>query len=107
MAYVSIIEFANIPSTPGTLINQAMPVGMFDGNAVFQPQITLTTASTTSAAFGANTRYIRVNANGICNFLIGPAGQTTASTASARLAANVTEYFGVAPGQVFSCITGS
>jgi hypothetical protein len=107
MAIVFITEFADLPNVPGTMDSEVMPVGMFDGNAVVQAPITLTTASQNSAVFGAATRFIRVNSSGACNFLIGTSGTVTASTASVRLSADRTEYFGVAPGQVFACISGS
>ena len=62
-------------------------------------------ASVQSAAFGTNTKFIRVHTDAICSFAVG--SNPTATANSARLAANSTEYFGVTPGQIIAIITNS
>jgi hypothetical protein len=58
-----------------------------------------------SAAFNNNTRLIRVHVDAICSILIG--SNPTATTASARMSADSTEYFGVNPGDKISVITNT
>jgi hypothetical protein len=60
---------------------------------------------TSSSAFNAQTRFIRVHVDAICSIEIGAA--PTATTSTARLAANTTEYFAVAPGHKISVITNT
>lgn len=52
-----------------------------------------------SAAFNALTTYVRIHTDAICSIAFGTA--PTATTASKRLAADNTEYFGVPIGQSF------
>lgn len=54
----------------------------------------------TSAAFQVNTRFVRLHTDAICSVLFGP--NPTATTASPRLNANQTEYFGIVGGQKVS-----
>lgn len=56
-----------------------------------------------SAAFKGN--YVRIHVDAACRILFGP--NPTASSASKRMAANTTEYFGVAPGHKVSIITSA
>jgi hypothetical protein len=58
-----------------------------------------------SAAFNSQTRIIRVHVDAICSILIGLS--PTATTASARMSANSTEYFGVNPGDKISVISNT
>lgn len=107
MAVVGIIEFSDMPIVPGSAGNP-VPVGAFNANAVYQTAVTISTTATSSAAFGAKTCFIRVSAVAAINFAIGPSATTTATTgSSAIMAAGTAEYFGVAPGQVFSLISSS
>ena len=62
-------------------------------------------ASTQSAAFNAATVLVRLHTDAICSVLFGT--NPTATTASARLAAGQTEYFGVAPGMKVAVITNT
>src|SRR5258708_35283200 len=65
----------------------------------------LTTASQSTAAFGAQTYQIRVATSnlvgsGVCYFKVGEAGGVTAdSSSSAALGSNVVDYICVTPGQ--------
>jgi len=58
-----------------------------------------------SAAFNANTKFIRVHTDSICSVKIGPA--VTATANDARMAAGTTEYFGVRPGDIISVIANT
>lgn len=64
-------------------------------------------AEAKSAAFNANTRFVRISVDVVCSIKFGPTASTTATTSNKRLAANSTEYFGVVPGQVVSVITNT
>lgn len=57
-----------------------------------------------SAAFGGNTRFVRVHAESAIRIKFGPT--PTASATSPRMAAGSTEYFGVTPGHQISVIAG-
>ena len=59
-------------------------------------QVLDTAATHLSAAFNAETRFVRVHTDGIVSYLFGTA--PTAATTNARMAANQTEYFGVPKG---------
>jgi len=65
----------------------------------------LTTASQSSAAFGAQTYQIRIATgnlvgSGVCYVKVGEAAGVTAdSTGSAALGSNVVDYLAVTPGQ--------
>lgn len=62
-------------------------------------------ASAQSAAFGANTRLIRIHTDAICSILIGE--NPTATATKQRLAAGQTEYKAVTPGHKIAVITNS
>lgn len=62
-------------------------------------------ASTQSAAFGSNTKLIRVHTDSICSIAFG--ANPTATTNNMRLAAGQTEYFAVQPGQKVAAITNT
>lgn len=80
------------------------------GNAAFEPAIAvqvMTTAATSqqTAAFNANTQWIRLHSDGIASVLIG--ANPTATTDSPRVAAGSTEYFKVYPGHRLAGITNT
>lgn len=58
-----------------------------------------------SAAFNAETKYIRVHTDAICSIAFG--ANPTATTSNKRLAANSTEYFGVKAGDKLSVIANT
>lgn len=60
-------------------------------------------SSAQSAAFGANTRLIRVSAGVICSILVG--ANPTATTESRRLVAGHTELMAVTPGHKIAVIS--
>lgn len=61
--------------------------------------------STQSAAFSANTKFVRIHTDAICSVKFG--ANPTAAATDARLAANQTEFFGVRPGQKVAVITNT
>ncbi len=64
------------------------------------------TVSAESAAFGANTKLIRVVSDGLAMLKFGASPQT-ATAVHARLPADVIEYFGVNPGDVVAVYDGT
>lgn len=100
MATLYIAEFANIAGI-GT---QDPPIV---GLPPLAEQIVAISGSTTaSAAFGANTRIIRLCADSVCSVKVGPPTPSAAAT-NMRLAANVPEYFGVTPGYEIAVIANT
>lgn len=62
-------------------------------------------AEAKSAAFNAQTRFIRLACDAIASFVISTA--PTATTSSARIPADAIEYYGVNPGDKISIITNN
>lgn len=81
---------------PSAAVDQgrAMPVA-FAGTEVTQI-VTISGASTPTIAFAETTRLVRLHTDSICSIKFGT--NPTASTSTARMAANQTEYFAVQPG---------
>lgn len=71
------------------------PVAALQEPSTEQTPITSSGVSQQSSAFGASTRIVRIHTDGIVSIAFGT--NPTATTNSKRLAANQTEYFGVAP----------
>lgn len=59
--------------------------------------VAITAGSVQSSIFNANTKVIRVHTDAICSIKVDT--NPTASATTMRLAANQTEYFGVAQGK--------
>lgn len=70
--------------------------------ALAHQTVTFTTA-TSSAAFNANTRLIRIQCDAAAHLKFGPVGQT-ATTSHTPVNANAGEYFGVNPGDEVSVL---
>lgn len=99
MAKVFIAEYPNSRVYQGGLI----PVSEMPPLA--EQTVAIGGGSTQSAAFNAKTQIIRVHTDAICSIAIGANPTATANTA--RLAANATEYFKVAPGDKIAVITNT
>jgi hypothetical protein len=103
MATLYVAEYSTLASVPSSLT-----FGPQAGQAPQEPPkaeyvINITGSSTAGQLFGGYTAMIRVHTDAICSIAIGTA--PTATTSTKRLAANQTEYFGVAPGQRIAVIT--
>ena len=79
----------------------AMPAGQEPSLGVLQ--VAITGASAQSGAFAEGTTFVRVHADAACRVAIG--ANPVASSASQRMAANSTEYFGVVAGHKIAVIT--
>ena len=102
MAKLYITELRAPFNAPGT----AAPVCSWPPEA---EQTLAIGAAVVSAAFGNNTRMLRLQADAVCSFVIGtglPAAAAT--TANARIPANVPpEYVAVKPGDVIAIISNT
>lgn len=78
-------------------------------NAALEPLTAAQTvaigAEAKSAAFNANTHFVRIHVDAICSIKFGLA--PTANTTNKRLAAGQTEYFMVRPGDKVSVISNT
>ena len=77
------------------------------GNAAYEPstalqKLTSAATSSQSAAFDANTNWVRVHTDGVVSIKFGT--NPTATTGSLRLAAGQTEYFCIVPGHKVAII---
>jgi TPP-dependent trihydroxycyclohexane-1,2-dione (THcHDO) dehydratase len=86
---------------------EGRPIQAADLSAVIGTQVVDFTSgeAKTANAFDSKTRFVRVNVSGICSF--ASATSPTATVNDARMAADATEYFGVAPGQKLSFIANT
>lgn len=91
MAKLHITEFIALPRTA---YNTSIPVGDMPPAA---SQVVTFTSSTASAAFNAQTRFIRVIADAKCHLSFGAA--PTADANDEYIAADSAEYFGVVESQ--------
>jgi len=93
MAKVYITEY----STPPYGLNaSAIAVAGTPGTENSASPITSSGSSQQSTAFAPSTVLVRIHTDGIISYAWGT--NPTATTSSARMAANQTEYFGVPPG---------
>lgn len=85
-AYVSEYARATLDSRHGVMSPEEPAIAV---------QVLDTTGTHLSAVFNKETRFVRVNVDGVVSYKFGTA--PTAATTDARMAANQTEYFGVPP----------
>jgi hypothetical protein len=97
MATADISEYANLArDSLGNIVMAGAEPSVADQQLAIGSEVK-------SAAFKGN--YVRIHVDAACRILFGP--NPTASSASKRMAANTTEYFGVAPGHKVSIITSA
>lgn len=98
MAEIWVTEFSQVAVRTGL----PMQVGLMP--EITTQEVTFT-VSTQSAAFNANTRLIRVQADADAHLAFG--ANPTATLNSMPLVANVPEYFGVSPGDKVATYDGA
>jgi len=98
MAFLYITEFAEIEIMAGGRIGQFAKQPPLAEQAIANGG-----GNTVSAAFNANTQFVRLHTDSICAIEFGtsPTAVAAGATGTARLAANQTEYFGVPKGAGF------
>lgn len=103
MATAWITEFADISAGSGSKID----VQVAATPALTVQKITYTT-STASAAFGSNTKLVRILvSNGGARSFIAFGAAPTATTDTSPIEDSVAEYFGVTPGQKVAIYNGT
>jgi len=100
MATLYIKEYQYVAST-----RQQSYVQIGQEPPVAEQTVAIGGASAQSAAFNANTQYVRLHTDAICSVAFG--ANPTATISNGRMAANQTEYFGVVPGQKLAVITNT
>ena len=88
MATLYVTEFTDIGNSVN---NQAIPITQQP--PVNEQTLSITSSSVASSAFKANTNIVRLHTDAICSVEFGTSPTATSSTA--RMAANQTEYFTV------------
>jgi len=96
MAVLYISEYAESGHITGPVAVGAEP-------AIFNQTVTVTSSSAQSIVFKTNTRLVRLHTDVPCAIRFG--SNPTAGATDARLAANQTEYFQVAPVSKVAVIT--
>lgn len=97
MAVMYIREYSNQNNEGrGYLLNVGLEPARASQNVTFS-------TTTASAAFGADTHYIRLSSDTACHFDFG--SSPTATTNDTRMAADSPEYFAVRPGQKVAMVT--
>ena len=99
---MSILQITEYKEVGNEITGIRLPVAQEPFLAVQQITISGTTAQ--SAAFNAETRYIRISGDVAFRFRVG--ANPTALTTDTRMIADSAEYFGVLPGQKIAAITG-
>lgn len=74
--------------------------------ALASQAITFTGTAGQSAAFNANTRFVRTHVDGIASLKFG-SNPTALANTDQRMAAGSTEFFGVVPGHKVSAVTST
>jgi hypothetical protein len=98
MAKLYVTEYADSGFLAG-------PVAVGKAPAITDQTVAIGGTTTQSSAFANNTRLVRLHTDAICSIQI--ASNPTATTSTARMAANQTEYFQVTPGHKVAVITNT
>lgn len=100
MATLYITQYARLAIDPA---GQPVLVGMEPSNTI---TVAIGGSSTQSATIQGGTKFVRLHTDTICNIAVGT--NPTATTSGLRLAANQTEFFGLASdGLKIAVIAGS
>lgn len=101
MSVLYISEFTGLSSI-GTKTGQVAPQP-----SLVDQVVAISGAPAISAAFGSKTYVVRLETDVVCSILFGFVNTIDAATTNARMAANQTEYFAVAPGMFVSVIANT
>lgn len=80
-------------------------MGVASEPAIAEQTVAIGGSSTQSAAFNAQTKYVRLHADATCSRKFG--SNPTATATSPRMAAGQTAYYGVNPGDKVAVITNT
>jgi hypothetical protein len=101
MAKVYITEYESLPRDVKGMV---VPVPQ-EPALVEQTPVAIGGASVQSAAFNANTKFVRIHTDAICSIKFGT--NPTADANSQRLRADATEFYGVVGGHKVAVITNT
>lgn len=101
MALVYITEYSIMARDEKGI---AVPVPV-EPALVDQTPVAISGSSVQSAAFNADTKFVRIHTDAVCSIKFG--SNPTASANSQRLGANDTQYYGVQPGHKVAVITNT
>ena len=106
MSVLYIAEFSFLaPVTQGNFVEMKVPAPVAQVPPIAEQTVSISGSHAESSAFNASTRFVRVETDAICSIAFGTS--PVATTSNMRLAANQTEYFGVAPGSKISVISNT
>ncbi len=98
MADVTISEYSHLARDAA---GNVLPAGLEP--ALAEQKVTIAGTSAQSAAFNANTTFVRVYAEGACSIAFGT--NPTADTTLKQMAAGQSEFFGVVGGHKLAVIS--
>lgn len=103
MATLYISEYSHVASVDSPRGPNGIAAQAPQEPALASQTVAITGSTTQSSLFNKDTTLIRVHADAICSVEVST--NPTATTASKRLAAGQTEYFGVKTGQRLAVIS--
>lgn len=101
MATLYVTEYSDM----GVSLAGRTPLQIAQAPGLAQNNVVIGAGSLQSSAFNTSTRYIRVHTDAICSVAIS--SNPTATTASKRMAADQTEYWGVVAGHKIAVIANT
>lgn len=102
MAKLYVTEYQDLPRDAKGI---AIVAGNEEDGGGVDQVVDFTAGATQSAAFAADTKFVRLHTDAICSLAFG--ANPTATTSKKRMAANTTEYYGVRGGQKVSAIVNT
>jgi hypothetical protein len=109
MSNLYITEYRGVGTNASA--DNGMSVQAAKAPALAEQKVSFTGTPGLSAAFGANTRLVRIHVDGIASIRFSRADAAGAGSNAAvtnkRMAADATEYFAVDPGMFVSAITNT
>ena len=103
MSTLYIAEYRLLASVPSATNYAPQPAQAPQEPPLVEQTLPISGSSTASAPFNGFTALIRVQCDATCSVLVGTS--PSATTVNKRMAANQTEFFGVAPGQQIAVIS--
>ena len=104
MAFLYITETSGVANVNNATFAQDAPAMPPLGEKV----LAITTTSTASTTFSAQTKLILVSTDAICSLAFSTSSTTVSATTSAhRMPANTTRLYGVTPGGTISVVSNT
>lgn len=104
MATLYVSEFSGIAAVTNAAFAQDAPATPVLG----EKSLSITTTSTASTTFTAQTKLILVSTDAICSLAFSTSSTTVSATTSAhRMPANTTRLYGVTPGGTIAVVANT